>query len=207
MSKPVTYSKNNDPKNNDPRKAGEVNAISSCAFTTRRIAVKAWGFTSVHLETVQDVKLEAELLELLTPAVTMFLPEPLQLSQKTDRIASWIIARNSESTVLEARDKSTHALLGVLILAVTDDADCPLEIRLGYLLREKSWGRGIASELLKGLVAWCRENHLPVHFLGGVERGNPASASVLIKTGFKRSNTLSSEKTDIFELSLGAKLL
>ncbi len=176
---------------------GPINTISSCAFSTPRLQVKAWNTAPSSL-----TSLEAELSELLIPAVTAFLPEPLRLAKGVDPIAGWIAARNSESDVFTVRDKSTHALFGLLILAASFEPGYPLEIRLGYLLAEQTWGKGIATELVKGLVLWCRENYLSGHLLGGVEKGNPASAAVLIKAGFKRSDVLSSGDTDTFELRL-----
>lgn len=176
---------------------GPINTISSCAFSTPRLQVKAWNTAPADL-----ASLEAELSVILTPAVTAFLPEPLRLAKGVDPVARWIATRNGESDVFAVRDKSTHALFGLLILAASQERGCPLEIRLGYLLAEKTWGKGIATELVKGLVVWCRESHLSGHLLGGVEKGNPASAAVLIKAGFERSDMLSSGETDTFELRL-----
>ena len=31
-----------------------------------------------------------------------------------------------------------------------------VEVRLGYLVSEAAWGRGFATELVKGLFDWCR---------------------------------------------------
>ncbi len=55
-----------------------------------------------------------------------------------------------------------------------------LGVRLGYLLAERGWGRGMASELVAGFVGWCRENGV-VSISGGVAIDNPASARVLVK--------------------------
>ena len=58
-----------------------------------------------------------------------------------------------------------------------------LSLRLGYMLAESSWGKGLASELVRGVVEWC-ENKDVASVTGGVERDNIASRRVLEKCGF-----------------------
>ena len=59
-----------------------------------------------------------------------------------------------------------------------------IDVRLGYLLSEETWGRGLGSELIKGLIDWCRNAENVSSISGGVEIGNKASIRVLEKHGF-----------------------
>ena len=144
----------------------------------------------------------AALSALLTPAVTEFLPEPMRFAGGPNEIESWVSARNEESDVFSVRDRTTQAFLGLLILGPSRDATGALTVRLGFLLAEKAWGQGYATELVKGLVGWCEKQAVPVQLLGGVEAGNAASAAVLIKAGFTRAADMSTGETDTFRLIL-----
>ena len=75
----------------------------------------------------------------------------------------------------------------VLLFLAEWAASSAVEIRVGYLLAEPYWGRGFASELIAGLVAWCRQQPSVEFLAGGVAADNPASARVLEKNGFRQS--------------------
>lgn len=59
-----------------------------------------------------------------------------------------------------------------------------VDLRLGYVIAESSWGKGIATELVAGLVEWAVASTGIVSISGGVAPGNLASARVLGKAGF-----------------------
>ncbi|MGB3635831.1 MAG: GNAT family N-acetyltransferase, partial [Rubrobacteraceae bacterium] len=83
-------------------------------------------------------------------------------------------------------EKSTGQAIGLTILFETDAGSVPggIEIRIGYLLSEPAWGKGYATELIRGFIGWSR-GHTKIHSLaGGVKRGNAASARILEKNGF-----------------------
>ncbi len=75
-------------------------------------------------------------------------------------------------------------------------------MRLGYLLAERAWGKGIASELIRGLVEWCRKSGI-ASIVGGVERNNIASRRVLEKNGFVCDASTKNSPEQMFELKLG----
>ena len=134
----------------------------------------------------------AGLRTLLTPPVLQHLPEPLQ---DTSSVDDWIAARLAEGVVLAVQDRATTTLVGLLLLS-PDMA--PGERHLGYLLGEAVWGRGLASELVAGLVSAARSDPDMSRLVAGVGRDNPASARVLEKAGFTRDAMLSDPETDIF---------
>ena len=116
---------------------------------------------------------------LLTPNVTQSLPPAWQGDYSLERAARWVQERDAESTVLLLIGKSTGEPVGMLILF-----ESPPAVRIGYLLSENTWGRGLGSELVSGFVDWCGYNGSISRILAGVDRDNPASTRVLEKCGF-----------------------
>jgi GNAT superfamily N-acetyltransferase len=148
--------------------------------------------------------------------------------QPQSPIAEWMSARAAESDVMLVEDAANEVLIGLLIMArcpadpasgvdpavpvhgssageadvspsrcPTTDVDPP-ELHVGYLLREESWGKGYATELVTGLVSALAGSG-PLRLLGGVAKdNNPASARVLQKAGFVHSPKHSSVDTDMF---------
>ena len=71
-----------------------------------------------------------------------------------------------------------------MVLETAAATDRGVDVRLGYLIAESAWGKGLASELIGGFVEWCREQTI-VSIEGGVGRENQASQRVLEKNGFE----------------------
>ncbi|MCF4098994.1 GNAT family N-acetyltransferase [Maritalea mediterranea] len=167
------------------------------SFSTQRLHVAPWPATR---GTYGRQQLVTELRSILTANVLKFLPEPLQFQDSQSTIEDWIDARNAESDVLSVRTLEDKALVGLLILAQFESPDISLEVHLGYLFGETAWGKGYATELITGLVAWFRAQGTPAHLWGGVETANPASAKVLRKAGLQSDPTHSNDETEMFKL-------
>ena len=73
----------------------------------------------------------------------------------------------------------------ILFEMEAEEGNGATDIRLGYLLSESTWGKGIASELVHGFVSWCRGQTSILSIAGGVALDNPASNRVLEKNGFQ----------------------
>ena len=112
-------------------------------------------------------------------------------------VAGWVAALSREAEVLSLRQNGT--LVGLLILAFGEDRKA---CHIGYLLAETAWGKGLATEALRGLIE-ALSRHGPMDVAGGVGRDNPASATVLLKLGFQRDPQQSSDETDMFVRRLG----
>lgn len=56
---------------------------------------------------------------------------------------------------------------------------------IGYWLGETYWGRGLATEAVRGLTVWAFETYDLARIYAGVLEWNPASARVLEKAGFR----------------------
>ena len=147
-------------------------------FETKRLRVERWTAT----------RAAAPLRAILTPAVLAHLPPSLQEEDPE----TWIIDRLEKSDVYAI--EAEGALIGVLILARSE------AVHLGYLLAEDAWGRGYGSELVQGLVAALRAE-APVQLRAGVEVGNPASARILQKAGFRPVHC-DAPDTELYALSL-----
>jgi RimJ/RimL family protein N-acetyltransferase len=174
--------------------------VSECRFSTERLRVENWN--GAPRDGGGRAALLAALADLLSPPVTKHLPEPMRLAEGPGAVEAWVAARDAESDVFCVCDRKTQALLGLLILGADQDAAGALTIRLGFLLAESAWGQGYATELVHGLVAWCKNQALTGQLLGGVETENAASAAVLTKAGFTRDAALSTGEADLFRLVL-----
>ncbi len=92
---------------------------------------------------------------MLPVPVTRSLPPPWQGPYSVTRAQQWVEERDKEGTTLLVVDKQVNQPVGLMILFETEDI-YGFEVRLGYLLAEPAWGKGFASELVRGFVGWCR---------------------------------------------------
>lgn len=160
----------------------------TCAFETERLIVKQWHalasgqWPSLDLPTV--------IAEMMTDAVTRYLPMAWRGPYTVARAEVWIAERDEESPTLLAVDRSTGEAAGLVILfeSVADTGE-GTDLRLGYLLAEAAWGQGLATELLDGLIRWCRDQPDLVSLSGGVATINDASTRVLDRLGFTLVDT------------------
>lgn len=168
-------------------------------FETDRLRVRNW----------QDVLsageappwLEKGLGKLLTPNVLQHLPPSLQLSGADSEIADWVSLQAGAGDTFLVQDRHSGSLLGMLILAAFGESPAPIQLHIGYLLAEEAWGKGIATELVMGLVKRVPTGR-NITVMGGVGLDNPGSAKVLQKAGFSLSDELSTEDTQMFVLTL-----
>ncbi len=126
------------------------------------------------------------IVELLTPVVTRSLPAQWSGDYSVERARAWIAERDDEGVTLMALERSSSRPIGLVLLFVESAGHerRSAEVRLGYLLGEDTWGKGFASEIVAGLVGWCRK-HTVASIAGVVSDDNPASARVLTKNGFR----------------------
>ena len=169
-------------------------------FDTPRLRVSDWHSDQGHESDMIDV-----VRLMLTPAVTASLPPSWQGFYDRDRAEAWIAARDSESTVLLATERGNHEPVGLVIVFEEQSTDDPslVDLRLGYLLAESSWGYGFATELVGGLVQWCGSHSTIRSIMAGVTLGNDASARVLTKSGFTPTGD-TSHSEQLYGITLGA---
>ena len=165
-------------------------------FKTARLTVENWRPLLADPSS-REVLIE-ELTSILTSNVMQHLPEVLYVEQERDAIAQWTVDRNAEAEVLAVRDLKHLTLLGLLILSEVSENDGRSTLHLGYILAEEAWGRGYATELLSGLIEHLQSCGCVSRIQGGVGIDNKASARVLGKVGFTKSDHLSTEETEVF---------
>ncbi len=172
---------------------------SACEYETSRLWVGDW-----HLVRLQPERgLAAAVSEILTPETTRSLPPQWRGSYTLERARAWIAERDEESPTLLVTGREAGKPLGLVVLfelPAEDEAEV-VDLRLGYVLNESVWGRGLATELVSGLVSWCRPRNSIRSLAGGVAVDNAASARVLTKNGFRAVGNLN-EDEQIYELRL-----
>jgi RimJ/RimL family protein N-acetyltransferase len=165
-------------------------------FDTARLWVRDW--QADLADPAARRVLVTELAAILTPPVLAHLPPPLHLENAPGAVSAWVCARADEAAVHTVRARSDAALLGLLILSPqAATGGTPPALHLGYLFGESAWGRGYATELVRGLVTAVRDGP-PVDLVGGVDSANPASARVLEKCGFVASPTEKGAATTLY---------
>lgn len=148
-------------------------------FETDRMRVARWDDLIVHGRT--RANFATCLADMLTPPVLAHLPPSLHMRDPHSEISGWVDALAAQSAVYTVHVKETTTLVGLLIIAAPTPQDQTLH--LGYLLAESAWGRGYATELLRGLVL-VNDAGPRCQLRAGVARSNATSAQVLRKAGF-----------------------
>ena len=184
-------------------------------FDTERLSVSPWN--------LQDAKLMTELDDILDSDVTAFLPEHLLYRKGETKAEKWAQAfASGESQVSEIRllsslddDQKQQQLLlaGVLLLRPEGTG----VMHIGYIFGKAFWGKGLATELLRGLVSHLKSDDIKYKGVlhAGVVKGNPASARVLQKVGFQvmmmpeaeegKKSQAAAEDVDWFRMSFAAE--
>lgn len=147
-------------------------------FRTARLDVAPWEAWLDAPE--QRLGFVDELTALLTPEATRYLPPSWQIGDEPENMVSWIEARRATSTIASVHLNEADALAGLLITRPRSDNGSRT---VGYVLGEAHWGKGYATELVRGFVEWASRNGT-TRLEAGVERENAASAAVLRKVGF-----------------------
>lgn len=154
--------------------------LAGAEFETSRLRVEEWHTRASRTNLVEFV------MRLLTPEVTKALPPSWHGSYDRERAEAWIAERDEESAVLLVSEIATNKPVGLVLLGEnrTKGDGASRDVRLGYLLAEDAWGRGFASEIVGGFVAWCETRDSIRSILAGVSVDNEASKRVLLKNGF-----------------------
>jgi len=140
----------------------------------------------MYADSAEKVHAFAELVsQLLSPEVTKDLPDSWQQVFTGADAKQWVSERDKESSLLLIQDESTQTIIGLMFLHESTEEDSSVEVRLGYLIAQEHWGKGYATELVQGLVEWCKGVENIKSILGGVESTNLGSIKVLERSGFK----------------------
>jgi len=155
-------------------------------FKTSRVSIINWKHIESEVE-FKDSSIES-VLNIMTPNVTKALPDGWQNLNTIDKAKTWISERKSDSNFYAITLTETKEIIGFIFLYLGNQTNETYELRLGYLLSESIWGKGVGSELIKGLIEWCSNTKMVSSISGGVEKDNIGSIKVLEKNGFYKSN-------------------
>ena len=147
-----------------------------CRFKTKRLKIEHWKDIYASPEGLAQV-----VLTVLTEEVVSLLPGDLNHVDPLDKAKKWILERDRESDVfIISNDEET---IGFLILNEMT-IENKQEMKLGCFLSQEFWGQGFGSELVQGLVVWCKEDGIIKKLSGGVDIKSTASIRMLEKNGF-----------------------
>lgn len=169
------------------------------SFSTQRLLVNEWHSFTAEEWVQRDLAIVV--MEMLTTRVTQPLPPAWQGSYSIDRARDWVKERDCEGVTLLVVEKASQKPVGLIILFDPAKDGKGAELRLGYLLAESAWGKGLASELIMGFVEWCRRAEVAL-ITGGVNRDNIASKRVLEKSGFVCDPSTEDAAEQLFQLQL-----
>jgi RimJ/RimL family protein N-acetyltransferase len=169
-------------------------ALDGLGFETKRLCVALVSGSDL------DAKLVAETESILSEDVTAFLPPQLHFHPQSDGALEWLTHAMQEGVLLKVQGWQEPTLLGFVLLGSLAADD----VHIGYLLAERAWGQGYASELVQGLVAHLRRTGRGGRAIGGVSPDNVASAWVLIKAGFVPSSETAPDGSVFYHIDLGS---
>ena len=152
-------------------------------YRTGRLVVADWNWRTLSPQDCAD--LASQLRDILNATVTRFLPETMQVRDGAFDAFAWAGATARNSEVCTIRRQRDGILAGLLILDRKETPDRCQTIHVGYLFGEAFWGKGYATETIRGFLEWSSENNICGEIIGGVEDDNRASAAVLLKAGFR----------------------
>lgn len=117
------------------------------------------------------------------PEVKEFFPEGL-LSDKDikDYINECIVLfETKQLPCLVIFKLSSHEFVGEAYFNQLETG----EIKVGYLLHQKFWHKGYATQILKGLLRWAKEHIDTEYIIAYADKRNTASFRVMQKCGLK----------------------
>ncbi|WP_315984052.1 GNAT family N-acetyltransferase [Aliamphritea spongicola] len=122
------------------------------------------------------------MVSLLSPEVVENLPGYFHGINTPESAAEWFEKVLAEGRVLSVSYKHGDDLTGFIFLYGTEAQT----VHIGYLLKQSEWGKGLASEMLDGLVRFAEQNTNWECLVAGVDPANVASARLLEKLNFIR---------------------
>ena len=157
-----------------------------CLFQTKRLTIKNWNLLEQTFKSKNN--LIEIVLKIMTPNVTKDLPDGWQNLSTIEKAEKWVVDRKNDCNFYAIQTLESNDIIGFLFLYTENVATEYADLRLGYLLTESIWGKGVGSELIRGLVDWCEKEKNIKSISGGVEINNISSIRVLEKNGFIKTN-------------------
>lgn len=150
-------------------------------FETERLKVTE---LSAALPTEKYEALILQIPYILTAPVVNNLPPYFHGINDKNQASKWLERMFLDSRLLQITTLS-HELIGFIFIHENTDATA----HIGYLLAESHWGKGLATELLKGLINTVHITEPWKMLIAGVDTSNLASINLLIKAGFVKQKS------------------
>ncbi|APD05893.1 ribosomal-protein-alanine N-acetyltransferase [Flavobacteriaceae bacterium UJ101] len=150
-------------------------------FSTERLSIcqlEKDHFPLFQQELVQSAQ------NILTPTVLKSLPDTWHTIHTKEQIINWFKEQLQESIFLIIRLHTNQQIIGYLFLMESIASKDQYTLQLGYLFSQQYWGKGLGTELIKGLVKCCEKKGTIQSISGGVVKDNIGSIKVLEKNGF-----------------------
>ena len=115
--------------------------MQEARYATDRLTVAPWStpLSAAELKELDDI---------LDTEVTAFLPPHLLYDPGTSDVSKWASTFSAgESAVSSVRLLGTNELCGLILLRPEKSS-----VHLGYIFGKRHWGKGLATELLRGLM-------------------------------------------------------
>lgn len=142
-----------------------------------------------------------KVVEIFSDKVTEYLPIDWKGISQREKPVQWIDDKMKDGMLCSIKFNNSPELIGFLFLYGIDSQIQPKEIRIGYVISEKHWGKGIASEVINALVKFFYKQGDISSIVGGVEPDNLASIKVLTKNGFIFSGN--NDEVDFYSYTFG----
>lgn len=124
--------------------------------------------------------LPARVTQMLTPAVVKHLPDSFHGISTIDQAKLWLHQISNESRLCLVRETNTASIIGLLFIHEENGKAA----HIGYFLDQPVWGKGLAHEMLNGLIEFAAPGKQWSVLRAGVNRDNARSIQLLLKLGF-----------------------
>lgn len=150
---------------------------------TERLFIKPLSYGQLLKYALNDHSLEAELnLNHSSRSISPELKEALEntiIPAVADETKNYLY-----STIWTAISKTDHKMIGDLCIMGEPNTEGGIEI--GYGTYEEFQNRGYMTEMVSGIIEWCRTQPKVVSIMATTDKPNLASCKVLEKNHFER---------------------
>jgi len=133
----------------------------------------------------QEPEFLLSVMDVLTPRVVENLPPYFHGVVSTVLAREWLKNITSEGRLFIVNLTGKSNAIGFVFLSNQKSGDT----HIGYLLGESYWGKGYATEILKGLIDFIKSEDQITRLIAGVVPDNVASIKLLHKLGFIHSSS------------------
>lgn len=142
-------------------------------FETERLRVRKLNFSDI--KPFFQLESNSKVLQYATGEVKTFIEAEKELK---NLIEKYSVPKN-DFWIYAIEQKSDSKFIGTLALVKDEEDD-----EIGYRFIEDYWGKGFATEICEGLIAYCKSVGMQ-KIIGYVVDKNEASAKILERFNFK----------------------